>query len=81
MIIAGHHVYKMTPSRHLSSFPVLSGMSDHAITDYDVIIHVLSLKQNPTDKIGSKWGFRGVKKANFGRKGMKLFLSVSRKML
>jgi len=77
MIIVGQYGYQTTPKCHQSSLPVLSGISDHVITDYDVIIR--DLRQNciqSTKKAENR--FRGVERAKLGQKGIKIFRSFAK---
>ena len=64
MIIVGQHGYQMTPKRHQSSLPVLSGISDHVITDYDVIIRDLRQNCIQSTKKGRKIDLEGLKGLN-----------------
>ena len=64
MIIVGQHGYQMTPKRHQSSLPVLSGISDHVITDYDVIIRDLRQNCIQSTKKGRKIYLEGLKGLN-----------------
>ena len=64
MIIVGQHGYQMTPKRHQSSLPVLSGISDHVITDYDVIIRDSRQNCIQSTKKGRKIYLEGLKGLN-----------------
>ena len=68
----------MTPNRHLSSFPVLFGMYDDVIADYDIIVQALTSKLHPTCTKMIERGFIGTENAKLGPKGMKLFHSFSK---
>jgi len=69
MVIVGQHGYQMTPNRHLSSLSVVSGISDHVITDYDVIIRDLRQNYIQSTKNDRKNDLEGLKGLNKIKKG------------